>query len=107
MASPTERASGQPARNGAIANELVKCLAPLGGEVDGGEPVAELGMTNFAAGPRSLDQRPSLRIGEHGLEHEAVQPVTATDRTERAKDRRAGKSEIADRIERFVAHELI
>src|SRR4029078_5337650 len=78
-----------------IAYELMRCLAPLGGEVDGGQPVAELGIAHLAASPRRLDQRPRLRVGEHGLKHEAVQPVTATNRPEGAKDGRAGKRKIA------------
>src|SRR5690242_317383 len=80
--------------------------APLCREIGCGETVAELGVTNLAI-TRGFDHGPSVGIGEHGLEHERVQAVAAATRMEGAENGRARKGEVADRIERLVAHELV
>src|SRR3954469_17703459 len=63
-------------------------------------------MTDLAV-TRSLDHGPSIEIGEQGLQHQPVQPMAAAIRAEGAEDGRAGESQIADRVERLVAHELV
>src|SRR5262245_43225480 len=63
-------------------------------------------MTNLAV-TWGFDHGPSVSVGEHGLEHQRVQSMAAALRAIGAKDRRAGKCEVADRVERLVAHELV
>src|SRR5512135_2815162 len=79
--------------------------APLGRKIDGGETMAELGVTNLAV-TRGLDHGPSVGIGEQRLEHEGVQAMAAATGMIGAEDGRAGKGEVADRVEGLVAHEL-
>ncbi len=80
--------------------------APLGGEIRGRKTVAELGMTNLAAA-RGFDHGPGLGIGEQRLQHEHVEAMATAARAEGAEDGRAGQREVADGIERLVAHELV
>ena len=49
---------------------------------------------------RGFDHGPSVRVGEQRLEHEGIQPMSAPAGAEGAENRRAGQSEIADRIDR-------
>src|SRR4029079_5822662 len=81
-------------------------LAPLGGEIRGRETMAELGMTNLAI-TRGFDHGPGFGIGEQGLEHQGIQPMAPTMGAVRAENRGTGKSKVADRVERFVTHELV
>ena len=82
-------------------------LAPLSCEIRCRQAVAELGVTNLTERPGSFDQRPGVGIGKQRLKHEAIQAMAASTGAIGAEDGRTGKREIADRIERFVAHELI
>ena len=54
-----------------------------------------------------FDPLESRAIAEQGLQNGDVQPVAAAMRAEEAEDPRAGQRQVADRIEHFVAHELI
>src|SRR5581483_12300061 len=83
-----------------------RASAPLGREIDRRQTVAELGMTNLAV-TRRFDHGPGVGVVEQGLEHKRVQAMAAAARVERTEDGGARKREVADRIERLVAHELV
>jgi len=82
-------------------------LAPFGREIRSRKAVAELGVANLAERPRGFNERPGVGICEQRLEDEAVQTVTAATGPIGPEDGCAGKREIADGIERLVAHELV
>ena len=81
-------------------------LAPVGGEIRRGKAVAKLGMTDFVV-TRGFDHGPSIGIGEKCFDHESIQTMSAPVGTVGAKNRCTSKRQITNRIERFVAHELV
>src|SRR5262249_21294748 len=82
-------------------------LAPLGGEIGRGKPVAELGVPALAHMPGRIDQRPGVLVGEERLEDEAVQAMATALGAEGAEDGSTGKGQVTDSIERLVTHEFV
>ena len=63
-------------------------------------------MANLAMA-RGFGHGPGIGIGEHGLQHQAVQAMAAPAGAVSAEDRRAGQSQVSDGVECLVAHELV
>src|ERR1700736_633603 len=64
-------------------------------------------MPAVAAGSGCLDIAPRLPVREQRLEGEHVEAMAAAIGLVAAENRGAGKADIADRVERLVAHEFV
>ena len=64
-------------------------------------------LADFRAKLRTLDQHPGRRIGHQRRQHRMVELMAAADRTIGAEQRRTGKREIADGVERLVTGKFV
>ena len=67
----------------------------------------DVGMDTRAARRCRLDHPPGGTVGHQGGQHRVVELVAAAHGPVGAEQRRAGEREVADRVERLVAHELV